>query len=84
LRRRPRAVFVNSFCGGSFFAPKLARIPYPTICGIRFVLDQIAVRDPEARSVAPESFMDLRFVKSFATADWFRAFILREDFAAPI
>ncbi len=28
----------------NFYAPKLARVPYPTIGGIRFVLDQIAVR----------------------------------------
>jgi NitT/TauT family transport system substrate-binding protein len=47
----------------NFYAPKLARVPYPTIGGIRFVLDQIAARDPKAKTVAPESFMDLRFVK---------------------
>ena len=47
----------------NFYAPKLARVPYPTIGGIRFILDQIAVRDPKAKSVNPESFMDLRFVK---------------------
>ena len=29
-----------------FYAPKLASVPYPTIAGIRFVLDQIATRDP--------------------------------------
>ena len=47
----------------SFYAPKLARVPYPTIGGIRFVLDQISARDPKAKNVAPESFMDVRFVK---------------------
>jgi NitT/TauT family transport system substrate-binding protein len=47
----------------NFYAPKLARVPYPTIGGIRFVLDQIAARDPKAKTVAPESFIDLRFVK---------------------
>jgi NitT/TauT family transport system substrate-binding protein len=47
----------------NFYAPKLARIPYPTVGGIRFVLDQIAARDPRAKSVVPEAFMDLRFVK---------------------
>lgn len=47
----------------NFYAPKLARVPYPTTGGIRFVLEQIAARDPRARSVNPEAFMDVRFVK---------------------
>jgi NitT/TauT family transport system substrate-binding protein len=47
----------------NFYAPKLARVPYPTIGGIRFVLEQIAARDPKAKNVNPESFMDVRFVK---------------------
>ena len=47
----------------NFYAPKLARVPYPTIGGIRFVLEQIATRDPKAKNVNPESFMDVRFVK---------------------
>ena len=47
----------------TFYAPKLARVPYATIGGIRFVLDQIAARDPKAKTVNPESFMDNRFVK---------------------
>lgn len=46
-----------------FYAPKLASVPYPTIGGIRFVLDQVATRDPRAKNFVPETFMDLRFVK---------------------
>ena len=46
-----------------FYAPELARVPYPTIGGIRFVLEQIAARDPRAKNVNPEAFMDVRFVK---------------------
>ena len=46
-----------------FYAPKLASVPYPTIGGIRFVLDQVAIRDPRAKNFGPETFMDLRFVK---------------------
>lgn len=46
-----------------FYAPKLASVPYPTIAGIRFVLDQVATRDPRAKNFTPETFMDLRFVK---------------------
>ena len=47
----------------NFYAPKLARVPYPTTGGIRFVLDQIAERDSRAKNASPEAFMDLRFVK---------------------
>jgi NitT/TauT family transport system substrate-binding protein len=47
----------------NFYAPKLARVPYPTAGGVRFVLDQVAVRDPRAKNFAPETFMDTRFVK---------------------
>ena len=47
----------------NFYAPMLARVPYPTIGGIRFVLEQIAARDPRAKNVNAEAFMDVRFVK---------------------
>jgi NitT/TauT family transport system substrate-binding protein len=47
----------------NFYAPKLARGPYPTIGGIRFVLEQIAARDPRAKNVNAEAFMDVSFVK---------------------
>ena len=46
-----------------FYAPKLARVPYPTLGGIRFVLDQIATRDARAKNANAENFMDVRFVK---------------------
>jgi NitT/TauT family transport system substrate-binding protein len=46
-----------------FYAPKLLRMPYPTAGGIRFVLEQVAARDPRAKNFPPETFMDLRFVK---------------------
>jgi ABC-type nitrate/sulfonate/bicarbonate transport system substrate-binding protein len=46
-----------------FYAPKLARVPYPTIGGVRFILEQIAARDPRAKNVSADSFMDTRYVK---------------------
>jgi len=55
------AAILNSTVG--FYAPKLASVPYPTIGGIRFVLDQIATRDPRAKTANSENFMDVRFVK---------------------
>jgi NitT/TauT family transport system substrate-binding protein len=46
-----------------FYAPKLQRVPYPTVGGLKFVLDQVAIRDPRGKNFSPETFMDLRFVK---------------------
>ena len=57
----------------NFYAPKLARAPYPTAGGIRFVLDQIAERDPRAKSVSPETFMELRFVKQLEESGFIKA-----------
>jgi len=56
----------------NFYAPKLARVPYPTAGGIRFVLDQIGARDPRAKGAAPEAFMDLRFVKQLEESGFIR------------
>jgi NitT/TauT family transport system substrate-binding protein len=46
-----------------FYTPKLQRVPFPTVGGLRFVLDQVAIREPKAKNFAPETFMDTRFVK---------------------
>jgi ABC-type nitrate/sulfonate/bicarbonate transport system substrate-binding protein len=56
----------------SFYRPKLERGPYPTVGGIRFILDQIATREPKAKTCAPESFMDLRFVKELEESGFIR------------
>ena len=56
----------------SFYGPKLARVPYPTIGGIRFVLDQIAVRDPRAKTANPENFMETRYVKQLEDSGFIR------------
>lgn len=57
----------------NFYAPKLARVPYPTVGGMRFVLEQIATRDPRAKNVNPESFMDVRFVKQLEDSGFIRS-----------
>jgi NitT/TauT family transport system substrate-binding protein len=56
-----------------FYAPKLQRVPYPTAGGMRFVLDQVGVRDPRAKSYTPETFMDLRFVKQLEDSGFIRS-----------
>ena len=57
----------------SFYAPKLARVPYPTVGGLRFVLDQVGLRDPRAKNYAPESFMDVRFVKQLEDSGYIQS-----------
>jgi NitT/TauT family transport system substrate-binding protein len=56
-----------------FYAPKLQRIPYPTVGGLRFVLEQVAVREPKAKNFAPETFMDPRFVKQLADSGFIKS-----------
>ena len=56
-----------------FYAPKLQRVPYPTVGGLRFVLDQVAVRDPRAKNYPPETFMDLRFVKQLEDSGFIKS-----------
>jgi NitT/TauT family transport system substrate-binding protein len=41
----------------------MPRVPYPTIKGIQMVLDEIGTRTPKAKSLAPESFIDVSYLK---------------------
>ena len=56
-----------------FYAPKLAATPYPTVGGIRFVLDQIAAQQPKAKTVSPESFIENRFVKQLEDSGYIKS-----------
>ncbi|MGZ9174913.1 MAG: ABC transporter substrate-binding protein, partial [Candidatus Binatia bacterium] len=56
-----------------FYAPKLQRVPYPTVGGLRFVLDQVAIREPKAKNFAPETFMDTRFVKQLDDSGYIKS-----------
>ena len=37
----------------------MPRVPYPTIKGIRTVLDEIGTRNPKAKALSPSSFIDV-------------------------
>jgi len=56
-----------------FYAPKLQRVPFATVGGLRFVLDQVAVRDARAKNYTPETFMDMRFVKQLEDSGFIRS-----------
>ncbi len=44
---------------------KLPRKQYPTLQGIRTILDQLGEKDPKARTAKPQDFVDTRFVEEF-------------------
>lgn len=56
-----------------FYAPKLQRVPHATVAGLKFVLDEVAVRDPRAKNYTPESFMDTRFVKQLEDSGFIKS-----------
>ena len=41
----------------------MPKVPYPTIRGIQMVLDEIGSRTPKARNLAPESFIDVSYLR---------------------
>jgi NitT/TauT family transport system substrate-binding protein len=41
------------------------RKPYPTVEGMKTVLDELAVKVPAAKSAQPRGFMDTRFIEEF-------------------
>ena len=37
--------------------------PYPTLPGIQTILDELAPKNPKAKTARPEDFVDMRFIK---------------------
>jgi len=56
----------------TFFSPRLQKIPYPTLKGIKFILDGMAESQPRARNVAPESFVDLSLLQEIDQSGFFK------------
>jgi NitT/TauT family transport system substrate-binding protein len=56
----------------AFFSPRLQKIPYPTLKGIKFILDTMAESQPRARKVAPESFVDLSVLQELDQNGFFK------------
>src|SRR5215468_341609 len=55
-----------------FFSQRLEKVPYPTLKGIKFVLDDMAERQPQARKAAPESFVDLSLLQEIDQSGFFK------------
>ena len=56
----------------TFYAERLEKIPYPTIKGIKFILDQLADKHPAAKKTAPESFVDLSLLQEMEQSGFFK------------
>lgn len=54
------------------YAPRVEKIPYPTLKGIKFILDEMAERQPQARKTAPESFVDLSLLQEIEQSGFFK------------
>lgn len=44
---------------------KLPAKQYPSVAGLKTIIDQIAASNPKAKSAKPEDFIDARFVEEF-------------------
>ena len=56
----------------SFYAQRLQKIPLPTVKGIKFILDEMAEKQPRARNVAPESFVDFSLLQELDQSGFFK------------
>jgi NitT/TauT family transport system substrate-binding protein len=56
----------------TFYSQRLQKIPYPTLKGIKFILDEMAEKQPRAKNVAPESFVDLSLLQELDQSGFFK------------
>src|SRR5262249_27725090 len=56
----------------AFYAQRMQKIPTPTLKGIKFILDEMAEKQPRARNVAPESFVDLSLLQELDQSGFFK------------
>jgi NitT/TauT family transport system substrate-binding protein len=56
----------------SFYAQRLQKIPTPTLKGIKFILDEMAEKQPRAKNVAPESFVDFSLLQELEQNGFFK------------
>jgi hypothetical protein len=69
LRVEDREILDDAY---TFYAQRLQKIPTPTVKGIKFILDEMAEKQPRARNVAPESFVDLSLLQELDQSGFFK------------
>jgi NitT/TauT family transport system substrate-binding protein len=55
-----------------FYSQRVQKIPYPTLKGIQFILDEMAQRQPQAKKATPESFVDLSVLQEIEQSGFFK------------
>jgi ABC-type nitrate/sulfonate/bicarbonate transport system substrate-binding protein len=55
----------------AFYAERLEKIPYPTLKGIKFIIDEMAEKQPVAKKASPESFVDLSLLQEIDRSGFF-------------
>ena len=53
------------------FVKTVSKRPYPTLKGIQFMLDELAVKNPQARSAKPEQYVDLSLLQQLEKEGFF-------------
>jgi NitT/TauT family transport system substrate-binding protein len=56
----------------TFYSERLEKIPYPTIKGIQFILNEMAEKHPQASKTSPESFVDLSVLQELDQSGFFK------------
>ncbi len=69
LRLEDRELLDDAY---AFYSQRLEKIPYPTIKGIKFILDDMAEKHPLAKKTAPESFVDLSLLQELDQSGFFK------------
>jgi NitT/TauT family transport system substrate-binding protein len=69
LRLEDRELLDDAY---NFYAARLEKIPYPTIKGIKFILDDMAEKHPLAKKTAPESFVDISLLQELEQSGFFK------------
>jgi NitT/TauT family transport system substrate-binding protein len=56
----------------AFYSQRVQKIPYPTLKGLKFILDGMAESQPRARTAAPENFVDLSLLQELEQSGFFK------------
>ena len=53
------------------FVKSVAKRPYPTLKGIQYLLDDLAAKNPQAKTARPEQFVDLSLLQQLEKEGFF-------------
>jgi NitT/TauT family transport system substrate-binding protein len=56
----------------AFYSKRFQKIPYPTLKGIKFIIDEMAEKQPQAKKATPESFVDLSVLQELDQGGFFK------------